>query len=93
MSAEITNLTVRSGDITQLNVTSSDITSVSIQTNDVSVISTVPATINLASLSFASEIDLPSDIAREASAGVSLIAARADHIHSLANTMLDGGNY
>lgn len=91
MAAEITNLTVKNGDITQLTVTSSDVTAITIQTNDTTVINTVPATINLANASYATTA--PEDIARAASVGVLNIAARADHVHSIANTLLDGGNY
>lgn len=99
MSAEVTTVQVVSGDITSLriatdtsNVTvASEITAVSVQTNDTTVISAAPATINLASLSFATET--PSAVARTGSVGTSQLAARADHVHSAANLLMDGGNY
>lgn len=93
MSGEITNLKVQSGDITQVTVSTSDITALTVRTADISVISTVPATINLANATYATESESPQDIARASSVGVLNIAARADHIHSIANTLLDGGNY
>lgn len=97
--AEITNVRITSGDITAVTintassnlVVASDITAVSIQSTDTTVMSAAPATINLASLSFASSD--PSDVARAASVGVSNLAARADHVHSAANLLMDGGNY
>jgi hypothetical protein len=99
MSAEITTVQVVSGDITQLTISSdvsnvvvaSDITAVSIQTNDTTVLTAAPATLNLATLSFATS--QPLDVARESSVGTSVLAARADHVHSAANLLMDGGNY
>jgi hypothetical protein len=97
--AEITNVSVTTGDITAVTinaassnlVVASDITAVSIQTSDTTVMSAAPATINLASLSFATSA--PADVARTASVGVSNLAARADHVHSAADLLMDGGNY
>lgn len=76
-----------------------DITTVQLVTNstninqitDVTVLSQASGTINLGSLSLASSA--PADIARTASAGTSNVAARADHVHSAASLLLDGGNY
>lgn len=99
MPADVTSVQVSAGDITSLAITTdssnitvaSDITAVTIQQNDTTVLTAAPATVNLASLSFATSA--PSDIARSASVGVSNLAARADHVHSAASLLLDGGNY
>lgn len=91
MSAEITQLRVTYGDITRLVLNSGDITNLTVQSNDTTVISAVTATINAASLSLSSAT--PLDVARTGSAGTSTQVSRADHIHSIANTLLDGGNY
>ena len=99
MSADTTTVQVKSGDITSLSIVSdisnvtvaSQITAVTIQTNDTTVLTSAPATLNLASLSFADTT--PADIARDGVIGVSVLAARADHVHSAANLLMDGGNY
>lgn len=91
MAAEITQVTVRSGDITQITVSNSDTSSLSVQSGDTTIISSASATINLANLSL-SDSD-PQDIAREASSGILTTVSRSDHQHSIANTLLDGGNY
>jgi hypothetical protein len=99
MSAETTTVQVTTGDITQVTISSdvsnvlfaSDITAVTVQTNDTTVLTSAPATLNLATLSLA--VSAPSDIARESSVGTSALAARADHVHSAANLLMDGGNY
>lgn len=91
MPAEITSVTVRSGDITQLTVSSSDISSISLQSGDSTIISAASATVNLASLSLSDS--QPLDVVREASAGISTLVSRADHQHSAASLLLDGGNY
>ena len=79
------------GEITYLTVTTSDQSNLTVQSGEVTLLNTVPATINLANASYATTA--PEDIARESSIGVLNIAARADHVHSIANTLLDGGNY
>jgi hypothetical protein len=89
--AEITTVQIFQSDITQLTVSNSDVTTVNLQTEDVTILQNVSATINAASLSLSSSI--PQDIARTGSAGTSSAVSRADHIHSIANTLLDGGNY
>ena len=99
MSAETTTLQVTTGDITQVTIASdvsnvlvaSDITAVTVQTNDTTVLTSAPATLNLATLSFATSA--PLDVARESSVGTSALAARADHVHSAADLLMDGGNY
>lgn len=89
--AEITTVQIAQSDITQLSISNTDITTISLQTNDITVLQNVSATLNAASLSLSS--DIPQDVARTGSAGSSSAVSRADHIHSLANTLLDGGNY
>ena len=91
MPSEITTVQIKQFDITQLSLKSSDITTVRIQTGDVTVLTNTPATINAANLSLSN--DLPINIARAASAGASSSVSRADHTHSVADTLLDGGNY
>jgi len=98
MSAEITTLQVINSDISSLTVNTdtsnvslvTEITSVSLQTSDISVLTQTGGTINLASLSLATTV---TDIARTGVVGVSALAARADHVHSAANLLMDGGNY
>lgn len=89
--AEITTVQIAQSDITQLRISNTDITTISLQTNDITVLQNVSATLNAASLSLSS--DIPQDVARTGSAGSSSAVSRADHIHSLANTLFDGGNY
>ena len=99
MSADTTTVQITTGDITQVTVTSdvsniltaSDITGVVVQTNDTTVLTAAPATLNLATLALATTA--PSDVARASAVGTSVLAARADHAHSAANLLLDGGNY
>jgi len=99
MAGDITTVQVSSGDVTSLSVSTdisnitvaSDITGVIVQTNDTTVLTQSSGTINLASLSLATAE--PADVTRTASVGVSNLAARADHVHSAANLLMDGGNY
>ena len=99
MPADVTSVRITSGDITSLTISTdtsnvtvaSDITAVTVQTNDTTVITAASATINAASLILAT--DAPSAIARTASVGTSSYVARADHVHSAADLLLDGGNY
>ena len=99
MAGDITTVQVSSGDITSLSVSTdvsnitvaSEITAVTVQTNDTTVLTQSSGTINLASLSFATSG--PADVTRSASVGVSNLAARADHVHSAADLLMDGGNY
>jgi hypothetical protein len=87
--AEITTVQIAQSDISQLTVNDTDITVVSLQTEDITVLQNVSATIS--ALSFSN--DIPQNIARSGASGSSSLASRADHIHSIANTLLDGGNY
>jgi hypothetical protein len=99
MAGDITTVQVSSGDVTSLSVSTdisnitvaSDITGVIVQTNDTTVLTQSSGTINLASLSLATAE--PEAVARSGSVGVSALAARADHVHSAANLLMDGGNY
>jgi len=96
--AESTTVRVTTGDITALTISNassnlvvaSDITSVTVQQSATSVLNAVPATIAMPN-AFATSA--PSDVARSSSVGVSSLAARADHVHSAANLLMDGGNY
>ena len=90
--ADSTILQVNTGDITNLSVSSSDASILSVQNGDITTIIGAPTTITLErTLAFSN--GMPSDISRTANSGVLEIASRADHIHSIANTLLDGGNY
>lgn len=80
-----------SGDITVLQITSGDVTSVTLHTNDATILTATAATINTALLSLAT--DEPSVIARVGAVGISQFVARADHVHSAATLLLDGGSY
>lgn len=99
MAGDITTVQVSSGDITSLSVSTdvsnitvaSEITAVTVQTNDTTVLTQSSGTINLASLSLATAE--PEAVARSGSVGISVLAARADHVHSAANLLMDGGNY
>ena len=77
-------------DVTVLQVYPAAISNVS-QVTQTTVLTQTSGTINLGSLSLSSAA--PVDVARTASAGVSNVAARADHVHSAANLLMDGGNY
>ena len=86
-------------DLTTVQITPSTSTNVSQVTNttvlsqlvQTTVLTQSSGTINLASLSLSNTT--PSDIARTGSVGTSNVAARADHVHSAASLLLDGGNY
>lgn len=77
-------------DITVLQVYPANISNVS-QITQTTVLTQTSGTINLGSLSLSSTA--PVDVARTASVGVSNVAARADHVHSAADLLVDGGNY
>lgn len=90
--ADITTLRVDTGDVTNISVTESDVTTVVIRDGDITVLNSAPATITLERILTMSDAT-PFDITRSGSAGVLEQASRADHVHSIANTLLDGGNY
>lgn len=77
-------------DLTTVQVYANNISNVS-QVISTTVLSQSSGTINLASLSLSNTA--PADVARTASAGSSNVAARADHVHSAADLLMDGGNY
>ena len=77
-------------DVTVLQVYPSVISNVS-QITQTTVLTQSSGTINLASLSLSSTA--PADVARSATVGVSNVAARADHVHSAADLLVDGGSY
>lgn len=76
-------------DITTVQVTTTDVSNVAV-TTDITVLNQSSGTINLASMSLATTV---TDIARSGVVGVSVLAARADHVHSAADLLMDGGNY
>lgn len=77
-------------DLTTVQVYPAQISNVS-QVVQTTVLTQSSGTINLASLSLSNTT--PADIARTGSVGTSNVAARADHVHSAADLLLDGGNY
>lgn len=77
-------------DLTTVQISSTTSSNVS-QIIQTTVIAQSSGTINLASLSLSSTA--PADVARTAVVGVSNVAARADHAHSAASLLIDGGNY
>jgi hypothetical protein len=90
--ADTTILQVNTGDITNLSVSSGDASILTVKDGDITTIIGTPTTVTLERILTMSDA-LPLDIARTASSGVFEIASRADHVHSIANTLLDGGNY
>ena len=77
-------------DLTTVQVYANNISNIS-QVVSTTVLSQSSGTINLASLSLSNTA--PDDVARSASVGVSNVAARADHAHSAADLLVDGGSY
>lgn len=90
--ADITEVTIKTGDITSVTISDHDITALSVQSSEITTIMAAPATLNIGESLTASD-DNPSDVARIASSGTSSLLSRADHVHSAANLLLDGGNY
>ena len=76
-------------DLTTVQVYANNVSNVS-QVTSTTVLSQSSGTINLASISLATTV---TDIARTGVVGTSQLAARADHVHSAANLLMDGGNY
>lgn len=66
-----------------------DLTVVQVNSGQTTIITQSSGTINLLNLSNIS----PVDIGRTAVVGTSNLAARADHTHSAASLLLDGGSY
>ena len=90
--ADTTILQVNTGDITNLSVSSGDVSILTVKDGDITTIVGAQTTVTLGT-SLQLSNALPLDIARTSNSGVLEFASRADHIHSLANTLLDGGNY
>jgi hypothetical protein len=76
-------------DATTVQISTSNVSNVS-QVINTTVLSQSSGTINIPSLSLATTV---TDVARSGVVGVSNLAARADHVHSAANLLVDGGNY
>lgn len=91
MPADVTTVVISSQDVTQISISNTAVTSINSDTADVTILVAAPATINGATLSLSN--DNPVDVSRIASAGISNLVSRADHTHSAANLLLDGGNY
>ena len=83
--------TVQISPSTSTNVSQVTNTTVLSQLVQTTVLTQSSGTINLASLSLSNAA--PADVARSASVGASNVAARADHVHSAADLLVDGGNY
>jgi hypothetical protein len=90
--ADSTILQINSGDVTNLLVSNSDASVLSVNNGDVTTIVGAPTTVTLGTALILSDAT-PSDIERSANSGSLERASRADHVHSIANTLLDGGNY
>lgn len=92
MSSETTTLRVVYGDVTNLTIaTDSTTVAVSNAGSDSTILLAAPATLTFPGYAFSNAV--PQDVSRTGNAGVSNLAARADHAHSAANLLLDGGNY
>jgi hypothetical protein len=90
--ADVTTLQVRAGDISNVIVSSGDVTAINVQDSDVTTIVGAPVSVTIESeLRFSDAT--PSDITRAGASGILELASRSDHVHSIANTLLDGGNY
>ena len=76
-------------DLTTVQIYANNISNVS-QVTSTTVLNQSSGTISLASISLATTV---TDIARTGVVGTSQLAARADHVHSAANLLMDGGNY
>ena len=79
-------------DSTILQIHSSDASVLSVNSGDITTIVGAPTTVTLGTALILSNA-APLDITRAASSGILESASRADHVHSIANTLLDGGNY
>jgi len=86
--ADLTTVQIYANNISNVSQVTS--TTVLSQVTSTTVLSQSSGTINLASLNLATTV---TDIARTGVVGVSALAARADHVHSAANLLMDGGNY
>lgn len=90
--ADATTLQVTTGDVSNVVVSDNDTTAITVQNTEITTIVGAATTITLERILTLSNSS-PLDVARTPSAGVLEIASRADHVHSIANTLLDGGNY
>lgn len=87
---DITTVQAVTSDITTVQVIVQDTTTVTVnQIANSTILTQTSGTIAVQNLSNST----PADITRTASAGTSNLAARADHTHSAATLLLDGGNY
>lgn len=87
---DITTVQTVTSDITTVRVIAQDATTVTVnQIANSTILRQTGGTIAVQNLSNST----PADIGRTASVGTSSVAARADHVHSAATLLLDGGNY
>jgi hypothetical protein len=94
VSGDITTLTILGSETTTLTVTTNDVTIIQSGTtsSEVTILNTSAATLSVpASLQLSNNI--PLELANIGSAGISNLAARADHVHPSTGMPLNGGNF
>jgi hypothetical protein len=94
---DTTTVIIRAQDITVLNVTSKDVTIMQTGTssslnNESTILYAAPATLNVPS-SIQLSNSIPLTMEEIGSAGISNLAARADHVHPTVGMVLNGGNF
>jgi hypothetical protein len=92
MSAEVTTITVTTGDATILTVSPEQSTIVSVSNASSTVINAAQAVANMPVYVNLSN-DIPQQLSNTGSAGVSILASRADHSHPLTGATFNGGNF
>jgi hypothetical protein len=92
MSAEVTSITVVSGDSTTLVVSTEQSTILNVSNSSATVINAATAVANMPVYVNLSN-DIPEQLSNTGSAGVSILAARADHSHPLIGATFNGGNF
>jgi len=92
MSGEVTTVRVTSGDSTIISVASGESTVLNVSNSASSILVATPATISMPTYVNLSD-DIPQELANVGSAGVSLFAARADHVHPTTGALFNGGNF
>lgn len=97
MPGDTTTVIIRPQDSTILNVASSDVTIIQPAANvasnhEITILNTSAATITVPSSIQLSD-SIPLTPLETGSAGTSIYAARADHIHPILDMGLNGGNF
>jgi hypothetical protein len=77
---------------TIVNVGSNDVTTISVSSNESTILVAAAATVNIPTAVNLSD-DTPLELANVGSSGVSLLAARADHVHPSTGASFNGGNF